>query len=179
MYELFVLGELMTGEKHGYMLQDILKTAGGPFRQMSSGTLYPLLARLVDGGLIRLRQEETEGGRLRKVYAITEAGRDRFRRLMSEPLAHDADIEQLFHFKMVYFQYVGKETRLACMEQYLDYLRSVRSYVANLDAQLKAFKPEPAKQRIQLLKVFEHRLHVGAADIDWIEREIERIRREE
>ena len=29
MYEIFVLGELMTGDKHGYMLQEILKMQAG------------------------------------------------------------------------------------------------------------------------------------------------------
>lgn len=180
MYELFVLGELMTGEKHGYMLQEILKNAAGPGRHISSGTLYPLLSRLVESGLIHLRhEEESEGGRLRKVYALTETGHERFQRLMEQPLDYNADTERLVHFKMVYFQYVAKEVRLDCLEQYLHYLQTTRRYVLNFESQLLAQKPSPEKQRIQLLRVFDHRKHVGAADIEWVTKEIARIQEEE
>ncbi|CAG7654713.1 PadR family transcriptional regulator [Paenibacillus allorhizosphaerae] len=180
MYELFVLGELMTGEKHGYMLQEILKNAAGPGRQISSGTLYPLLSRLVDSGQIHLRhEEESEGGRLRKVYALTEAGRVRFHELMEEPLESNTDTERLINFKMVYFQYVTKDVRLACLKQYLNHLQTIRKYVKNFETQLISHKPEPAKQRNQLLRVFDHRLRVGEADIEWVTEEIERIEREE
>lgn len=48
MYEIFVLGELMEMDKHGYLLQERLKRFVGPIRQISSGTLYPLISRLVD-----------------------------------------------------------------------------------------------------------------------------------
>ncbi|CAG7646011.1 hypothetical protein PAESOLCIP111_05078 [Paenibacillus solanacearum] len=180
MYELFVLGELMTGEKHGYMLQEILKNAAGPGRQISSGTLYPLLSRLVDSGLILLRhEEESEGGRLRKVYALTEAGRARFHELMVEPIESHADSERLVNFKMVYFQYVTKDVRLACLKQYLAHLQAIRTYVKNFEAQLLKHRPEPAMQRVQLLRVFDHRLHVGEADISWVTQEIKRIEGEE
>ncbi|PYI56128.1 PadR family transcriptional regulator [Paenibacillus flagellatus] len=180
MYELFVLGELMTGDKHGYMLQDILKNAAGPTRQISSGTLYPLLSRLVDGGLIHLRhEEESEGGRTRKVYGVTEAGRARFRELMEEPLPYDGETERLFGFKMVYFQYVGKDVRLSCLRQYASYLEKNRKYVVDFEAKLLAHKPEPEKQRVQLLRVFDRRKTVWAAEIEWVKREIERVEKEE
>lgn len=177
MYELFVLGELMTGEKHGYILQEILKNTAGPIRQISSGTLYPLLSRLVKNGRINLR-EESEGGRMRKIYELTEAGRERFQQLMEKPLEYNAETERLFHFKMVYFQYVKKDVRLACLEQYLNYLQTIRNYVASFEAQIISQKPSPEKQRIQLLRVFDHRKHVGTADIEWITKEIDRIKKE-
>jgi DNA-binding PadR family transcriptional regulator len=180
MYELFVLGELMTGEKHGYMLQEILKNTAGRSRQISSGTLYPLLSRLVENSLINLRlEEESKGGRLRKIYELTEAGHEQFQQLMEKPLDYNAETEHLFHYKMVYFQYVTKDVRLACLEQYLKYLQYIQKHVTNFESQIISLKPSPEKQRIQLLRVFDHRKHVGAADMDWVTKEIERIKKEE
>lgn len=180
MYELFVLGELMTGTKHGYVLLDILKNSAGRIRPISSGTLYPLLSRLVESGLITLHEEEeSAGGRVRKIYGITEAGRSRFRELMEKPLDINADTEHLFHYKMVYFRYVEKQVRLACMNQYLKYLQEMRNHAADIEARLLKWKPEPEKQRLQLLRMLDHRKHVGEADMAWIEKEIERIEREE
>jgi DNA-binding PadR family transcriptional regulator len=180
MYELFVLGELMTGEKHGYILQEILKNTAGRIRQISSGTLYPLLSRLVDNGLINLRlEEESMGGRLRKIYELTDAGGERFQQLMEKPLEYNAETEHLFHYKMVYFQYVTKDVRLACLEQYLKYLQYTQKHVTNFELQIISQKPSPEKQRIQLLRVFDHRKQVGAADMDWVMKEIKRIKKEE
>lgn len=178
MYELFVLGELMTGEKHGYMLQDVLKNAVGLGRKISSGTLYPLLSRMMESGRIRLRvEEETAGGRTRKIYAITGAGRDRFRQLMEEPLdpAPDAETQSLFRFKMVYFQYVDKKVRLACLNDYLRLVEQSYRDVSRFESALLRQRPEPEKQRVQLLRVFDHRKRLGEAEMRWIREEIERV----
>lgn len=49
---------------------------------VGEGSIYPLLARMADEGLVEVsesRSEET--GRLRKYYAITEAGEDKLTEL--------------------------------------------------------------------------------------------------
>lgn len=169
----------MTGEKHGYMLQDVLKNAVGLGRKISSGTLYPLLSRMMDDGWIKLRvEEETKGGRTRKIYEITEAGCDRFRMLMAEPLDPilDAETQSTFRFKMVYFQYVDKGVRLACLKQYLHILELSFRHVSQFESYLLLQKPEPEKQRIQLLRVFDHRKRLGQIEIEWVKEEIERVR---
>jgi len=182
LYELFILGELMTGEKHGYMLLDVLKNSVGLGRKISPGTLYPLLSRMTDVGWIHLRfEEETVGGRTRKIYGITQSGADRFLELMTSPFDSTLDIEtQLtFRFKMVYFQYVSKEIRLECLHQYLQILVKNREAVSNFANVLLSSKPEPEKQRVQLLRVFDHRLRLAEVEIQWVKEEIERIRAEE
>lgn len=52
--------------RHGYVI--------------SPGTLYPLLHRLEEAGLVRSRQV-TSGGRVRRMYAATDAGRAEMARL--------------------------------------------------------------------------------------------------
>jgi len=176
MYELFVLGELMTGEKHGYMLQAILKNAGGPFRQISSGTLYPLLSRMVENGWIHLTMDEVPASkRPRKIYQITDTGRIRFLELMEKPLEYGADTTELFHYKMVYFRYVPKSVRLDCLNQYLKYLETNLKHVSDFESELMFYKPEPEQQRMQLLRVLDHRKRIGSADIEWVSAEIERL----
>lgn len=180
MYELFILGELTAGEKHGYVLQEILKNALGPFRQLSAGTLYPLLSRMVEKGLIRLRPDGgSAGGRQRKIYEITENGRERFQQLMKEPLDFNAETEMLFHFKMVYFQYVAKEVRLACLEQYLKYLQYKMKHITDIEFFINMQKPEPEKQRVQLLRVLDRQKQIVAVDIEWVMNEIERVKTEQ
>ncbi|UFJ42601.1 PadR family transcriptional regulator [Brevibacillus humidisoli] len=176
MYDLFVLGELMTEGTHGYVLQERLTHAVGPIRRISSGTLYPLLSRFVKKGWISLQLGgEQQRRRQRKIYELTTAGRERFLELMAEPIPISTDAELMFHFKMAYFQYVTKEVQLACLKQYLEYLHVNLRYV-NAESQMIRSKQIPEQKRIQLLRMFDHRRHVAEADIAWVRQEIDRIK---
>jgi PadR family transcriptional regulator PadR len=45
------------------------------------GTLYPLLSRLKDGGLLEYRWEESKAGPPRKYYKLTDAGKNTLKHL--------------------------------------------------------------------------------------------------
>ncbi|MGQ1947272.1 PadR family transcriptional regulator [Geofilum sp. OHC36d9] len=55
---------------------DIIKTLKEAEMIVMEGTLYPLLTRLKNDGLLSYRWEESTQGPPRKYYAITEKGRD-------------------------------------------------------------------------------------------------------
>jgi len=68
---LHVLQHASSGEVHGAWLMEELARHG---YRVSPGTIYPLLARLEDAGLLRSRPEVVEG-RQRRRYRATPAGR--------------------------------------------------------------------------------------------------------
>ena len=71
--ELLVLSTLRGGPKHGYQIGlDVEADSNGLFR-FRHGTLYPILHRLEAESLIRGSWSK-EGGRRRKVYALTGSG---------------------------------------------------------------------------------------------------------
>jgi DNA-binding PadR family transcriptional regulator len=175
MYELFVLGQLMSDNKHGYLLQERLKHAVGPIREISSGTLYPLLSRLVESGWINLRLEDEAGARPRKIYEMTEAGRRRFHELMASPLEYSMDSELIFHFKLIFFHYVTKDVQHACLEQYAEYLRHNLKYVDSLSQMFNKKQIDNTQLR-HLLRMLDHRKHVGSADLQWVTDEIEQTK---
>lgn len=79
------LALLAHGEATGYDLKK--QWAEGPFAHFvdaSFGSIYPALARLQQEGLVALREEAQSGKPARKVYAITQAGRQAFVNAMSE-----------------------------------------------------------------------------------------------
>src|SRR6476646_9016633 len=130
MYELFVLGELLNKPVHGYLLNQIVQKAIGPIRQMSWGALYPLLRRLEQQGLIRREASGGEGGeREKKIYRITPAGEARFRQLMAEPGAYDADYPDLFTLKMSKFQHVDRDVQMAIVQHYRGYVQYIEAYL--------------------------------------------------
>lgn len=67
-----VLAAIREGESYGYQIIKEMK----PYLAISESTLYPILRRLETSGLLTVRSAE-HGGRLRKYYRITSAGRQR------------------------------------------------------------------------------------------------------
>jgi PadR family transcriptional regulator PadR len=67
-----VLASLSAEPQHGYALVEVLRDGGFP--RLKGGTLYPLLRRLEDQGLVEHRWEHDEPGPGRKVFALTPLG---------------------------------------------------------------------------------------------------------
>lgn len=67
-----VLALLSTGPRYGLQLGRELEAAGALLT--SQGTLYPLLNRLSEAGLVVSRWELEEADRPRRYYSITDAG---------------------------------------------------------------------------------------------------------
>jgi len=59
------------------------------FEDASFGSIYPALARLESEGLVTVREEPQAGKPARKVYSITEAGREEFIKSLCDPQAPD------------------------------------------------------------------------------------------
>lgn len=73
-HELLVLSTLRDDAKHGYQIAlDVESDSNGLFR-FKHGTLYPILHRLEEGGLIK-GSWSRDGGRRKKVYSLTRTGR--------------------------------------------------------------------------------------------------------
>lgn len=73
-HELLVLSTLRSGEKHGYQIGLDVQTDSNGLFAFKHGTLYPILHRLEGQGLIRGSWSK-KGGRRKKVYSLTAAGR--------------------------------------------------------------------------------------------------------
>ena len=64
-------------EMYGYELVDALATQSNGVLAMGQSTLYPLLYNLEAKGLVKSQWRETESGRDRKYYTLTDRGRAR------------------------------------------------------------------------------------------------------
>ncbi|MBV1922774.1 MAG: PadR family transcriptional regulator [Flavobacteriaceae bacterium] len=70
--EYCILSILKDGEAY---TSDILDTLKGAKMLVVEGTIYPLLTRLKNAGLLSYRWEESLSGPPRKYYALTETGK--------------------------------------------------------------------------------------------------------
>ena len=75
--EMLVLKLICDGPTYGYeLLQRLKERSEGRF-QLKEGTLYPILYRLEDDGLIAARWSQGQGRTApKKMYEATEAGRE-------------------------------------------------------------------------------------------------------
>lgn len=71
----FVLTALVDGPRHGYGIVGEVDELSGGRVELRVGTLYGVLERLVDQGLVELDRDEVHQGRLRRYYQLTESGR--------------------------------------------------------------------------------------------------------
>ena len=69
--ELCVLAMLARGESYAYEIASTLAGRVG----MGEGTIYPLMRRMQDDGLVDTRLIESSSGPPRKYYRLTSAGR--------------------------------------------------------------------------------------------------------
>ncbi|MBR5424319.1 MAG: PadR family transcriptional regulator [Clostridia bacterium] len=74
-----VLAAIKDEESYGYRIIKDLQ----PYVRLSESTLYTILKRLEESKMLTVRSAE-HGGRLRKYYRITEAGRKRIDEFRAE-----------------------------------------------------------------------------------------------
>lgn len=73
--EFLVLSLLDAESRHGYELQKLIESRSAGVLVFHVASLYPLLYRMEDRGLIIGRWVEKAGERRRRYYRITSAGR--------------------------------------------------------------------------------------------------------
>lgn len=75
--EMLVLRLLSEGEKYGYQLISELKEKSGGMFLLKEGTLYPILYRMEDDGLVVSRWSEPKGKEVsKKYYRLAQEGQD-------------------------------------------------------------------------------------------------------
>jgi DNA-binding PadR family transcriptional regulator len=69
-----LLAVLEPGPRHGYAIMEALRVRSGGQVDLPTGTVYPALHRLERAGLVEASWSAA-GGRRRRVYQLTPAGR--------------------------------------------------------------------------------------------------------
>jgi len=77
--EMAALAALWDGRLYG--LEIIRRFSDSPQLALSEGTIYPILGRLKDEGLLASEWVEAEAGHPRKYYWLTDAGRLRLQQM--------------------------------------------------------------------------------------------------
>jgi len=163
--EFALLGLLSEGSLHGYELRKRMIAIYGPFRALSFSVLYPQLKRMLDAGLIEAKSQSDlplRSKRSRIVYAITTAGKKRFKESAAGVSPEDWDDEN-FEVRFAFFSPTPPSNRLAILE---GRQRRLVEKAATLRSEIKK-SPSPDKY---LTEWRSHALESVEREIAWLEK---------
>ncbi|MBI5253464.1 MAG: PadR family transcriptional regulator [Euryarchaeota archaeon] len=106
--KLAVLGVLMEKPMHGYELKQYFETRMPVFWMINYGSIYPVLKKLKEEGLVAARREVSEP-RGKIVYEITEEGRREFRKILKERIKKEVHVRDEFTLHLFFLDYLGSE----------------------------------------------------------------------
>jgi DNA-binding PadR family transcriptional regulator len=161
----------------GYQLYRITQAHGELYADLKKGNVYYLLDRLAKNGMLEVTAEAGAPGprRERLVYTITDRGRSRFHELLRAVLRTYEPPHTGVEVGMVFLPYLDaheatqllSERRVAALER----------RVAALERRAAVEGETPASDRRHVSLGQDHLLCLIDAELSWIQRTIERLRR--
>ena len=91
-----ILSIIASGESYGYAILQHIEDLSGGTLSWDDGTLYPVLHRLENDGLLTSSWRKADNQRRRKYYAITPKGLKALQREKAQWLRVDAVFAQLW-----------------------------------------------------------------------------------
>lgn len=90
MIRALILYYLSIKATHGYEIQKFIQVQElDKWTKIQSGSIYYALAKLEKEGFIYLQKEETVGAKVRKIYAITEKGKDELEACLEQEMQRE------------------------------------------------------------------------------------------
>jgi len=88
MVKVLILYYLSIKETHGYEMQKYIQNTGmSAWAKVKSGSIYYALSKMEEKGEVELAEEKTQGSRVRRIYRITEKGREELKKALKLELS--------------------------------------------------------------------------------------------
>lgn len=175
-YELFVLGELMVRSQHGYRLREQAGRVLGPARSLSWGVLYPLIRRLEQVGMTISKLEKrrktfpaTEAGPARRIYTITDTGRQRFFELMLHEVEYRRDTPEFFLIKLSKLQFLTPVQQIGIIQWYRRYVAELSQYYQEERRTMLNNEEVGEGERSDIVRLVDYRQHTLQAELLWLD----------
>lgn len=167
---LLLLGVLMTQSQHGYQINDFIENRLCRVADMKKATAYAQLDRLHEGDMVDISVEQVGNRPPRKVFTITDAGRELFHRLLAANLAAVEIPTYAGDIGLMFINHLPRAEAIAALRQRL----------AQLDALIADQPmPPPHSGKLNLDLAVDHVLALRRADRDWLARTVDRLEAEE
>jgi len=167
--ELFVLGRLSMRPTHGHeIMRTLAESRADLWVELSEKHVYYILNKLERDGLVSVESQRDGARPARKVYALTPAGAEEFRRqLTADSLVESmpySEFDVVFGM-LAYTDCVTSAEKTAILERRAAYLRSLLARTAQAAALAAAAPAGPAALSA---RVFERIARVAEAELAWL-----------
>ncbi|MCK9274312.1 MAG: PadR family transcriptional regulator [Syntrophales bacterium] len=132
-----ILGLLNYSDMHGYRIKTHIENNFGHMWSINFGQIYPGLKELKNSGLIDMVDvtPSDNGGPRKKLYSITEKGRDEFMQWLTSPPLKPMLIRDAFLLKFAFFGFGDKNAAIEI-----------------LDTQIKIFEDQLKRRKANLTR---------------------------
>ncbi len=130
-----LLGLLSLGAMTGYEIRQTIDSSIGNFWRESFGQIYPALKRLETEGFVTVEQQLTEGRPLRKVYRLSDAGRDRLIGWLTTPARVQVPRNELL-LKLFFGHETGPERSREHVRRFVEEQQGLRRRYIAIEAML-------------------------------------------
>jgi PadR family transcriptional regulator AphA len=164
----FILGLLARQPMSGYDIKRLLKSLDWLIGSPSFGSVYPSLHALLKGGLASMDVVPGEDKPPRKVYSITEAGRQALQEWLSQPVEPGTSLKT-FLMRLMLASNLSRAGLIAHLKQRRS---QVAVHRANLE-QVTGAEGETVGLGQHL--AFDYGLVAARAELAWLDRTLERL----
>lgn len=134
-----ILGLLAQGPQHGYELKNAFEQKVGTLWDLNIGQVYNTLRLLERDELVVFHDQVQEGrGPARKVFRITDTGRDELAGWLDEPVRQPRRFKDEFYMKLVFTRLTGGDVQALIWKQrqaYLQVLHQINELRTTLEAE--------------------------------------------
>jgi len=168
--ELAILSLIAEAPRHGYEIEQIIEARGmREWTEIGFSSIYYLPKKLEKEGLVESELVPTQGrGKARRIYTATENGRASLLVSTLEALSRPQQCHPAILLGLANLPIVSAEQAETALESYRSELEE---RLGHLSAQVEAQSPLPS--HVELL--FDHSLHMLAAEKKWVEAAIQKI----
>jgi PadR family transcriptional regulator AphA len=163
-----ILGLLTQQPMSGYDIRRFLKSLSWLIESPSFGTIYPTLRALREDDMVTVEVISRQDKPPRKIYTITEPGKQALQEWMDQPLVPDASLKA-FVMRLVLSNSLSHTGLIAHLQQR-------RSQVAAHFATLEQLAEAPNGMTDDGHRIaFDYSLALAGAELTWLDSALERL----
>jgi PadR family transcriptional regulator AphA len=165
----FILGLLTRQPMSGYDIKRFLKSLSWLIDSPSFGSLYPALHALLEDGLVTVEVAPRQNKPPRKIYTITETGRQVLREWADQPVASGASLKA-FLMRLILASNLSHDGLITHLQQRH---AQVIAHQLALERTAEAMDESVDLDRLAL----DYGLVVATAELAWLDRTLVRLSR--
>ena len=158
-----ILGLLHYQDMHGYRIKRHLEQHFGYMWSINYGQIYPNLKKMEEEGLVTKTEVARTGTPSRKLYSITEAGKEAFAGWLASDAQGTSLLRDPFLLRFVFFGFGSKERALDQVDE------QIRSYEAQIEKRRENMRRWHG-QGIYVRQMGELGLLLNEMILEWLKR---------